>query len=169
MSRKPAQKKKPAQRKTAKKPSPAAQKASEIIERMQRGRPTKYDPMYCDMVEDEMKRGLSLTAFAGLIGVARSTINEWMAQNPEFSEAVGRAKAKRLLFWERQGLSVAESGGPGGQATMIIFGLKNMGGDEWKDKHDVEHTGPEGGAIPLSVTMSEERFREIAREIEDEI
>ena len=44
------------------------------------GRPTKYDPIYCDMVEEEMAKGFSLTAFAGIIGVARSIINEWMAE-----------------------------------------------------------------------------------------
>ena len=27
------------------------------------GRPTKYDPIYCDMVEEEMAGGLSLTGF----------------------------------------------------------------------------------------------------------
>ncbi len=113
-----------------------------------RGRPTKYDPIYCDMVEEEMAGGLSLTAFAGIIGVARSTINEWMAANPDFSEAVNRAKAKRLLQWERKALKVADNGGTGGQSTIIIFGLKNMGGDEWTEKSETKSTvdlnlGPE--------------------------
>ena len=112
------------------------------------GRPTKYDPIYCDMVEEEMAGGLSLTAFAGIIGVARSTINEWMAANPDFSEAVNRAKAKRLLQWERKALKVADNGGTGGQSTIIIFGLKNMGGDEWTEKSETKSTvdlnlGPE--------------------------
>ena len=93
------------------------------------GRPTKYDPIYCDMVEEEMAKGFSLTAFAGIIGVARSIINEWMAENPEFSDAVNRAKAKCLLQWKRKSLKVADNGGSGGQSAIIIFGLKNMGGD----------------------------------------
>lgn len=111
------------------------------------GRPTKYDPVYADQVVDAMREGLSLTAFAGLIGVARSTINEWMTAHPEFSEAVSRGKACRLLHWERAALNVAARGGGPGTATVIVFGLKNMGGDEWSDTVRQEHSGPGGGAL----------------------
>lgn len=104
------------------------------------GRPTKYDPSYCDLVEEEMGKGFSLTAFAGIIGVSRSTITEWMNVNPEFSLAVNRAKAKMLLAWERKSLKVADNGGTGGQSTLIIFGLKNMGGDEWAEKSETKST-----------------------------
>ena len=104
------------------------------------GRPTKYDPSYCDLVEEEMGKGFSLTAFAGIIGVSRSTITEWMNANPEFSLAVNRAKAKMLLAWERKSLKVADNGGTGGQSTLIIFGLKNMGGDEWAEKSETKST-----------------------------
>jgi hypothetical protein len=106
------------------------------------GRPSKYDPMYCDMVEADMAEGYSLTAFAGGIGVSRSTIGEWMAEHPEFSAAVSRSKAKRLRGWEKMGIDIAAkgTGGPGA-ATIVVFGLKNMGDDEWRDKQEVEHTG----------------------------
>jgi hypothetical protein len=91
-----------------------------------------------------MREGYSLTAFAGLIGVARSTINEWMAASPQFSEAVSRAKARRLAFWEKTAIDVAAKGlGGPGAATVIVFGLKNMGDDEWSapDKSEVEVKG----------------------------
>jgi transcriptional regulator with XRE-family HTH domain len=111
------------------------------------GRPSKYESGFCDQVEAAMAEGLSLGAFAGQLGVARSTINEWMENHPEFSEAVSRAKAKRLLHWERRALDVAKEGGGGGAATMVIFGLKNMGGDEWADVQRQELTGKDGGPI----------------------
>jgi transposase len=102
------------------------------------GRPTKYDPAFCDRVEKEMAKGFSLTAFAGLIGVSRATINNWMAENPEFLEAVSRAKALRLVHWEKAAMKVAMSGGGPGTATVIVFGLKNMGSDDWSDTSKVE-------------------------------
>ena len=107
------------------------------------GRPTKYEERFCQEAEIAMAEGYSLTAFAGIIGVARSTLNEWMEANPEFSEAVSRAKAKRLLHWEKAAMKVAEKGGGPGTATVIVFGLKNMGGDEWTDttKQDVNLNG----------------------------
>jgi hypothetical protein len=118
---------------------------------MPAGRPTKYDPAYCDQVLDDMAEGYSLTAFAGKIGVTRSTINEWREHYPDFSVACTRALALRLRFWEQTALSVAAkgTGGPGA-ATVITFGLKNMGGDEWRDKQTIEHTVDEDTAAALA-------------------
>lgn len=111
------------------------------------GRPSKYDPSYCDLVLDEMANGLSLTAVSAVIGVTRATINNWMAEHPEFLEAVTRGKANRLLHWERTALTVAREGGGPGSATMIVFGLKNMGGDEWSDTTKTEVSGPGGKPV----------------------
>lgn len=105
------------------------------------GRPSKYNDVYCDLVIEEMTTGKSLTAFAAEIGVARSTINEWMAVHPEFSEAVKIAKAKCAAWWEEKGRKLAEQGGAPGQATAVIFGLKNMGADDWRDKQEHELSG----------------------------
>lgn len=103
-----------------------------------RGRPTDYRPEYCQSVIDDMAKGYSLTAFAGLIGVSRSTINEWMSAHPEFSEAVSRAKALRLRDWETVALDMRTKGGGPGGATITVFGLKNMGGDEWQAPERME-------------------------------
>ena len=72
------------------------------------GRPTKYDPAYCDDVEAEMGNGLSLTAFAGVIGVSRSTINEWIDANPEFSEAVSAKVDGEVSRLINDGLKTAQ-------------------------------------------------------------
>lgn len=117
------------------------------------GRPTKYDERFCDELEAFMSQGFSATAFAGSISVSRSTIDEWTKAHPEFSEALNRAKAKRLLEWETIGLGVARNGGSGGQSTMITFGLKNMGGDEWRDRQQLELAGKDGGPIQSEATV----------------
>lgn len=84
-----------------------------------------------------MATGLSLTAFAGEIGVARSTINEWIEHFEEFSEAVRVAKAKRTLALER-GMLSADSGPA---VTARMFALKNADPDEWREKREVQHSG----------------------------
>ena len=133
-----------------------------------KGRPSKYEPRFCDEVEDFMRQGFSLGAFAGEIGVARSTINEWIESHPDFSEAVSRAKGRRLLHWERAALNVAQKGGGPGTATIIVFGLKNMDADgDWRDKQEHEHTGANGGpirtesAVDLS-GLSQDQLRALA-------
>lgn len=128
---------------------------------MRTGRPTKYDPKYCDLVVEHMRGGASLTSFAGSIGVARSTINEWIDQNFEFSEAVKEGKAVCAAWWEELARTNAKEGR--GNATLVIFGLKNMAAADWRDRASVELSGPNGGAI-----QTEEKSispRSLAREI----
>lgn len=84
-----------------------------------------------------MATGLSLTAFAGEIGVARSTVNEWMDNYPEFSEAVKVGKAKRTLALESSMLK-AENGP---KVTARIFALKNADPEEWRDKKELDTPG----------------------------
>lgn len=104
---------------------------------MPAGRPTKFQAVYCDEVIETMGQGLSLTAFAGEIGVARSTINEWMGAHPEFSEAVKVGTAKRVRYLERRLLD----GEIGPRVTSHIFALKNADPEEWRDKVETHHTG----------------------------
>lgn len=109
------------------------------------GRPSTYEPRYCEEVIQFLRDGYSIAAFAGSIGVARSTIYEWIDAHPEFSDAVKIAQAGSVLAWEER-LRVAATAGDG-NATAIIFGLKNRAGDEWRDVKAHEHSGPEGKPI----------------------
>ena len=106
---------------------------------MSGGRPTKYDPAYCEQVVEHMKDGASLTSFAAEIGVCRDTISEWGSVHAEFSAAVKRGKAVCAAWWEQ----IARRGAQGGDAnpTLCIFGLKNMAADDWRDKVENEHSG----------------------------
>jgi hypothetical protein len=115
------------------------------------GRPTKYRPEYCDQVIAHMKEGASLTSFAAELCVARSTINEWMANNPEFSESVKIGKAACAAWWERLGRNNAMSGD--GNATLVIFGLKNMAPEDWRDRREFEHSNPDGSLAPTKIII----------------
>jgi hypothetical protein len=68
-------------------------KTSGNVQKHPGGRTSDYRQQYCHQLQEFMRAGFSLTAFAGHIGVAPSTINVWMGAHPEFSEAVSRAKA----------------------------------------------------------------------------
>jgi hypothetical protein len=37
-----------------------------------------------------------------------------------------------------------------GNASAAIFGVKNRSQEEWKDKHDIDHTSPDGSMTPQS-------------------
>lgn len=118
------------------------------------GRPTKYRPEYCEQLVAHMSEGASLLSFAAEIDVDRSTLTEWAKVHPEFSAAVTRGKAKCAAWWERIGRNLAMTGE--GNATLVVFGLKNMGAEEWADRQSLEHTGKDGGPIQTEATVSDD-------------
>lgn len=110
------------------------------------GRPTKYNPAYCDAIVEHMTEGASVASFAAEIDVARSTINLWADAHPEFMEALMRGKAKCAAWWERVGRNLAVTGD--GNAPMVIFGLRNMAQDDWKDRREMDHQSSDGTMTP---------------------
>jgi hypothetical protein len=120
-----------------------------------RGRPTDYKPEYCQMLIDHMAEGFSFESFAGLIGVTRSTIYEWVSAQPEFSDAKQRGFEASRLTWEKIGSTIAKSGT--GNATAFIFNMKNRFREDWNDKQTIEHQGakvnvsiePDAGCEPI--------------------
>jgi len=122
---------------------------------MPAGRPSKYRDEYAEEVVTFCAEGYSLTGFAGHVGVCRNTITEWCDAHPEFLVAANTAKARSAAWWEARARQVALEGGPGGQATMVIFGLKNHARDDYSDRQQIEHTGKDGG--PIATTIEDKR------------
>lgn len=92
-----------------------------------------------------MKDGYSVTAFAGHIGVARSTVFKWAEEHPAFSDALKTAQAMAAMWWEECLRNNAMTGQ--GNASAAIFGVKNRSALEWRDKQEQEISGPNGGPI----------------------
>lgn len=65
------------------------------------GRPSKYDPEYCEKLVKHMEEGNSFWSFAGVVGVSFDTLSEWTKVHAEFSEAKKIGLGKLLLFDER--------------------------------------------------------------------
>lgn len=104
---------------------------------MARGQPTKYKPEYCDMLAAHFEGGYSYESFAGVIGVAKRTLYHWEEANPEFLQAKKASEAKAQLVWEKRLASLASTGE--GNATAVIFGLKNRAPESWRDRQEVAH------------------------------
>lgn len=109
------------------------------------GRPSTYDAAFCEQAIEFLSRGYSIAAFAGKIGVARSTVYEWIGAHQDFSDAVKTGQAGAVLWWEDRNRALAQGGD--GNATSIIFGLKNRAADEWRDVKATELSGPGGAPV----------------------
>lgn len=127
-----------------------------------RGRPSKYDPKFCDVLIEHMSKGLSYESFAGAIGVSKQTLYTWESEYPEFLDAKEIGLGKSLLYWEQSGIKGAHTveveeeiaerdpnGKPTGKMITVkvmrerpilppvwIFNVKNRFG--WRDRQPGE-------------------------------
>ena len=114
------------------------------------GRPSKYDPEFCEQALEWMKKGFSKTATAGKLGICKATFDNWAAQHSEFLGAVKDGEAARTAFLEETLLSAPD----GPTVTSRIFALKNAAPDEWRDKREHEHTGKDGANLTFNVVRA---------------
>ena len=102
---------------------------------MTAGRPTSYDPKYCQMLIEHMSKGLSYDTFPPAIGVALSSIYLWEKNHPEFSEAKKEGTRAGMLFWEQAGINGMVGGIQNFNAACWIFNMKNR--FKWRDRNEV--------------------------------
>lgn len=114
------------------------------------GRPTKYDPAFCDVIRGKLAEGYSLTAAASEIGCCRDTVYNWIEAYPEFFDAVKAGRAAGQAIWEQRLANLALTAE--GNATATIFAMKNLYRADWNDRTEI--SGPNGGAIKTEETGS---------------
>lgn len=74
---------------------------------LQTGRPSLYDPEYCERVVKHCSGGNSFESFGAVVGVCRETLYGWMNAHPEFLNARKRALESACKFYEDLGKIMA--------------------------------------------------------------
>lgn len=108
---------------------------------MPAGRPTKYDPAFCDKVIDLGREGAGKCEMAAELGITYNSFETYQDQHPEFLQAVKEALRLSQAWWEKQGRIATFGGFDGFSATSFIFNMKNRFKDDWRDKVEQEHSG----------------------------
>ncbi len=105
------------------------------------GRPSDYDPKYCDMLIEHMSKGLSYASFGAVIDVVPSTIYLWEQKHPEFSEAKKRGFQNCLLWWEHQAQKGLWNDKEGStlNTTLWIYNMKCRFPAEWREQQEISH------------------------------
>lgn len=113
---------------------------------MPAGRPTDYDPSYCDMLIEHLKQGYSFESFAADVDVCKDTLYEWIKAHPEFSDAKKRGTAKSQKWWEKKSIDhlIISKDGDRLDTGNWIFNMRNRFG--WRDRPEetTEDTLPGG-------------------------
>ena len=96
------------------------------IERLKKklGRPSKYDPQFCELVVEIMKQGKSIASVACAIGVSRKILYEWAEAHKNFRDALDLGKDLAQQYWEN--LSQDMSNGEASQCDVKSKGNPGM-------------------------------------------
>ena len=73
---------------------------TETTEKRPVGRPSLYDPKYCEEVVALGRIGKSSEAIGAILGVGTATLYRWRDEHDEFREALSLAKEFELHWWE---------------------------------------------------------------------
>jgi hypothetical protein len=120
------------------------------------GRPSSYKPEFCKTIVTMGMSGAGKAEMAAAIGCSRETFIQWQLAHTEFSDAVKAAVYLSQAWWERGGRDGAFGKVPGFNQTAFIFTMKNMFGDDWRDK--VEHSGSVDGVLHVTFLAADEKI-----------
>lgn len=119
------------------------------------GRPSKYDPSYCDKVIELGKLGKSFEQMASMIGVGITSFKRWRDEHEEFRTALEDAQGFAQTWWEDMGQSyLVESK----DTEKLNTGLwsRSMAArfpNNYSDRVKQEISGPNGTALKGGFTL----------------
>lgn len=171
------------------KSKPAPKKAQAPAKKNKGGRPSLYrGEETIAEVTAMILLGFTHEQIAEDLGVNVSTLYDWKAEYPEFSEALSRARRKRSLRVVNSLLQRAEGGlvkeekaikvkTKGGETVKvvavetyippdtaaIIYWLNNRERDNWKLYKAHEHSGPGGGPVQHEHTLPADVLEAVKR------
>lgn len=114
---------------------------------MTAGRPSKYDPSYCETVIELGKQGKSQVQIACALDVDPKSLRDWAAAHEEFSLALSRAKAEEQNWWENAG----QIGMISDKFNAAVWkkSVEARFRDDYTERKEL--TGAEGGALQVNV------------------
>ena len=108
------------------------------------GRPFKnLTPVQTAEVET-LAAVLTVAQMADYFGIGRTTFFSIMDRDPDVAERYKKGEARAIGAIAQSLIAKAR----GGDTTSMIFYLKTQAG--WRETSAIEHSGPEGGPVPVS-------------------
>ncbi len=141
------------------------------------GRPSRYRAEYAEQAYRLCLLGATDAQLGGFFDVSEQTVNAWKKAHPVFLESLKRGKEhadarvaeslyRRAIGYEHPAVKIVADAKTGSEhsvpyveryppdTTAAIFWLKNRRPDEWREKHEVEHSGEVGGVLRVPVAAS---------------
>ena len=120
------------------------------------GRPTLFDPSYCDKVVDLGALGKSVEQIATFMGVSLRVIYLWRDTYPDFMHALEDAKAAEMNWWEEQAQAYMLEHKDGAKLNASIWSRSMAARFPKKYRESVkqEITGENGAPLLTNIAVS---------------
>jgi len=115
------------------------------------GRPTTYDPSFCEKVIEWGRLGKSKAWMAAELGTTRKTFYEWEAANPQFRDALECAMELAQQWWEDAGQNAL--GTREFQASVWSRSMAARFPKDWREKQAV--VGGDENDAPVQIVSTD--------------
>lgn len=123
---------------------------------MPAGRPSDYDPAYCERLIELGEQGASVAEMAYELGVVKQTLFNWSEAHPEFLDAFTRGKLASQVWWERKGRGGVEKSSSEFQGNLWSRNMAARFPEDWREVKGTEISGS------LDVQTKEQRDAAVA-------
>lgn len=124
------------------------------------GRPSYYDPAYCERVIELGAQGKSQHQISAVLDIPLTTLRSWGDQHDEFSYALRRAKELEQAWWEQKAQDNIDN-----REFHAALWHKNVASrfrETYGEKAEHVLTGKDGGPIRTEDTGAKELARRLA-------
>jgi transposase len=129
---------------------------TDTIEKRPVGRPSQYDPVYCERVIELGKLGKSVEQIAANIGVGTKTMYNWRDEFPEFLRAMDLAKELELDWWETiaQAMMVENKDSDKLNASIWSRSMAARFPKKYRESTKTEITGADGAPLVTGINVT---------------
>ena len=129
---------------------------TEPIEKRPVGRPSQYDPAYCERIIELGRLGKSIEQIAAQIGVGTKTMYNWRDEFPEFLRALELAKELELDWWENIAQNMMVENKDGSKLNSAIWS-RSMAArfpKKYRESTKTEITGENGAPLLQGIQVT---------------
>lgn len=119
------------------------------------GRPTKYNEMYCDLLEQILSNGGFNVTFCKAVGIHEDTFYEWVKKHPRFSESLkkGNASAKSDFLEKVYNGAFDPKNNPANNGLVYLLAVNCYGMSSTNDKKQDDNSAVVEALSDLSNTL----------------
>ena len=120
------------------------------------GRPTAYEPSFCEKAIELGSKGKSLEQISGALGITYRTLCRWRDEHEEFCHALEDAHALAQSWWEEmaQAYMLEHKDGERLNASLWSRSMAARFPKNYSDRVKQEISGPDGTALKTGFILS---------------